>query len=410
MTPIRISNGMLIAMIVNLIFVKSIGLTQGTLARIVTQDMWIATVLGTLQGLVIMYVTYLAMRRSPRLDFIALGERLAGKWFSVLVALLIFVFFLAGSGPIMMAFVYHLLDYFLPEAPLPVFLVAALLVGMLGCFYGVEVMARSALIGLVFLFALNVLIIIGSTQEFDIRNLLPVMESGLPRNLNASLHYDADWALGTMLAALIMPMMKDPGKNGGKIGMLGIAASGMMIVIWAILEGAVLSAEVTGQYTLSCMKLARNAHIGNFLQRYEMIMIALYALPSLFEIMFCVYGISVSASRIFGMKSNKAMIPVSAVLIGAFDYWLLKDHYRALDFMEHQWLYIALPIAFGLPLLMLAMRLMLGKKLANAQAAGGGQGQQRPGSVKDMQPSDKGKQPEPAGSTADGADGGKAYK
>ncbi|WP_336771395.1 GerAB/ArcD/ProY family transporter [Paenibacillus sp. MMO-58] len=369
MKTFRISNGMFIAMIVNLIFVKAIGVTQGELARVIGQDMWIATFIGMLQGIVIMYITYLALRKTPDRDFISLGGAVLGKWFAALVALVIFVFYLAAFGPIMITYVYHLQEYFLPEAPISLFIIASLLVGALGCYYGLEVIARIALVGLLFIFFLNGLIIIGSTHEFDIRNLLPVLESGLPQTAAASLHFDADWAMATMLAALIYPHVKDVKKYGAKLGIIGIVTSGLIIVIWAILEGAVLSGEVTAQYTLSCMKLARNAHIGNFLQRYEMIMIALYSISALFEVMFCVYATSVCASRIFALKSNKPMIIPVCFILGAFGYWVVNDHFWALKYLEFYWPRVALPIAFGLPVLLLLLRLMFGKKLQKAKHA-----------------------------------------
>ncbi|TVY09524.1 GerAB/ArcD/ProY family transporter [Paenibacillus cremeus] len=360
---IQITNGMFIAMIVNLMFNKAIGVTQGVLARIVGQDMWIATLLGTLQGAVMMFVTYLVIRKKPHCDFIAISEMLLGKWFAKIVALVIFLFFLTGFGPIMFTLVYHLRDYFLPEAPLVLFIVAPLLVGALGCFYGLEVMARVALVGLLFIFLLNALITVGSTNEFDIRNLLPVLENGFPHTAFASIHFDADWAYSIMLATLVMPFVKDNKTRGGQLGVTGILVSGMLIVIWAILEGAVLSAEVTSQYAVSCMKLARNAHIGNFMQRYEMVMIALYSLSMLFEVMFSIYGASVSISKCFGLKSNRVMIVPVSVLLGLFSYWVIEDHFRAMHFVEHDWPRIALPIAFGLPLILLGLRFMFGRKL-----------------------------------------------
>lgn len=363
MRKIQITNGMFIAMVVNLIFAKAIGVTQGVLARTVGQDMWVATLLGTLQGAFMMYITYLVIRRTPHLNFIELGEALLGKWFGKIVALLIFILYLAAFGPVMITFVYHLKDYFLPEAPVWLFTTASLIVGAVGCYYGLEVMARIALIGLLFIFLLNILIVVGSTNEFDIRNLLPLLEHGFPHTAAASIHFDADWALAIMLAALIMPMMSGTATRGGLISVISILASGMLIIIWAILEGGVLSAEVTSQYTISCMKLARNAHIGNFLQRYEMIMIALYSVSVLFEVMFCIYGTSVSLSKILGLKSNKSMILPVCLLLGPFGTWIVRDHFRAIEYLEHDWPIIALPIAFGLPLLMLALRLLLRKKL-----------------------------------------------
>ncbi|PWV98565.1 spore germination protein (amino acid permease) [Paenibacillus cellulosilyticus] len=365
---IQISNGMFIAMILNIMYAKAIGVTQGVLARAVGQDMWLATLLGTLEGIVMMYLTYVVIRRTPDKDFVQLGQLLLGRWFSSLIALVIFAFFIVAFGPIMITFVYHLRDYFLPDAPLWIFVVTSLVVGAIGCYYGLEVMGRIAMIGLLFMFALNVLITIGSMQEFDIRNLLPVMESGLPRTAKASMHYLADCAMATMMATLVLPLVKKVDIGNGRFGVLGIIGSGMMIIIWAILEGAVLSSEVTSQYTLSCMKLARNAHIGTFLQRYEMIMIALYSLPALFEVMFCIYGTSVCISRIFGIKSNRPMIIPCCIVLGVFGYWIIEDHFRAIDFLENYWPFIALPVAIGLPLIMVLLRVMLGSKLQKKSA------------------------------------------
>jgi len=196
--------------------------------------------------------------------------------------------------------------------------------------------------------------------------LLPLLEHGFPLTAAASLHFDADWALAIMLAALILPFVNGAAAYGRKLSVVSILASGMVIVIWAILEGAVLSAEVTSQYTISCMKLARNAHIGNFLQRYEMIMIALYSFSILFEVMFCIYGTSVSISKIFGLKSHKVMIAPVCIVLGLFGTWVVRDHFRAITYLENDWPRIALPIAFSLPLLMLGLRMLMRKKLNQA--------------------------------------------
>ncbi|MCY9660708.1 GerAB/ArcD/ProY family transporter [Paenibacillus chondroitinus] len=363
MRKLQITNGMFIAMVVNVIFAKAIGVTQGVLARAVGQDMWVATLLGTLQGAVMMFVTYIVLRRTPHLNYIELSALLLGKWFGKIIALLIFVFFLGEFGPIMITFVYHLKDYFLPEAPVWLFTVSSLIVGAIGCYYGLEVMGRIALIGLLFIFLLNTLIILGSTNEFDIRNLLPFLEHGFLRTAAASLHFDVDWALAVMLGALIIPYVNGTAARGGQLSVISILASGMLVIIWAILEGAVLSAEVTSQYTISCMKLARNAHIGNFLQRYEMIMIALYSVSVLFEVMFCIYGSSVSLASILGLKSNKTMILPVCLILGVFGTWIVEDHFRAIDYLEHVWPKIALPVAIGLPLILLGLRMLLRKKL-----------------------------------------------
>jgi len=288
---------------------------------------------------------------------------LLGKWLGKLVPILVFVFFLAAFGPIMITFVYHLQEYFLPEAPIYLFIVAALVVSALGCYYGLEVMARMALVGLFFILLLNVLIVLGSFEELDIRNLLPVLEYGMPKTLLASLHYDTDWALATLSTALILPMVKDTKKQGLRAGVIGILATGLLVIIWPILEGAVLSSEVTSQYTVACMKLARNAHIGDFLQRYEMVMIAFFSISSLIQVMMCLYGSSLAAAKLLGLQNVRYTIAPVAIVLGLFGNWVVMDHFRAIRFLEYQWPWIALPIAVGLPLLLLVLRLLLRRRI-----------------------------------------------
>lgn len=181
-------------------------------------------------------------------------------------------------------------------------------------------MGRTALLGLLFIFLLNMLIMVGTTHEFDIRNLQPVLKHGLPATAAASIHFDADWAMSTMMAAIVLPHIRVGSARGSWAGIGGIAACGMTVLIWPLLESAGLSAEVAGEYTVSCMKLARNAHVGNFLQRYEMIMIALYSVPILFEIVFVLYAVSTCSTRLFRLKIKKAFILPSAIVLGTIGY------------------------------------------------------------------------------------------
>ncbi|EFM10604.1 spore germination protein [Paenibacillus curdlanolyticus YK9] len=363
---IQISNGMYVALLINVVFAKAIGVTQGVIAREVGQDMWIATLLATLQGVVMIYITYIVIRRASHRDFMATGELLLGRWFGKIVVILIFAFFIGAFAPIMITFVYHLQEYFLPDAPVSLFIILALLVGSIGCYYGLEVMARTALFGVLFIYLLNGLILAGSFREFDIKNLLPVLESGFVQTFESSVAFDADWAIATMTASLLLPFVKDVKKHGAKLSVTAIIATGLLVISWSILEGAVLSAEVTGNYTVSCMKLARNAHIGTFLQRYEMVMIAFYSVSALVQVMMCVYGSSMAAARLFGLTNSKRMILPVAVILGVFSDWIVRDHFRAMDYLEQYWPMIALPIAVGLPLLLLILQALFRKKLDSA--------------------------------------------
>ncbi|RIX52972.1 spore gernimation protein [Paenibacillus nanensis] len=362
---VKITNGMFVALIMTIIYAKAIGVTQGSLAREIGHDMWIATILGTLQGIVMMILTAAILQKLPDQNFIGFAEALLGKWAGKIVAFVIFLFFLFSFGPIMVTFIYHFKDYFLPEAPIYLFIVVALIVGIFGGFHGLEVMARMALVGAFAVVCLNILLLTGSLSEFDIHNLRPVMEKGFIQTSWASRHYDTDWALATVMAGMILPMVKQSEK-WVKAGWSGMILTCIAITMWPILEAAVLSAPVTAEYIVSCMHLARGAHIGIFLHRYELIMIALFSTSSLIQIMMSLYCSAHALSKIFGVKDYRPMLIPAGLALGAFGYWLVLDHLRAISFTEKEWPLISLPIAFLLPIILWTFGKLFRRKLSRS--------------------------------------------
>jgi spore germination protein KB len=361
---IQISSGMYVALVINMVYAKAIGVTQGILAREVGADMWIATILATMQGIVMIVIIARVLQKKPNMDFISYAQFLLGKWFGKLVALVILVFFLLTFGPVMVTFVYHLKDYFLPEAPTFLFVLVGLIVGAFGCYYGLEVMGRMAFVGVFSIFCLNILLLLGSFNEFDIQNLRPVLDSGISKTLWASRQHGTDWAMATFMACIILPTVKEPNK-WGRSGYMGLLFGGLMVLMWPILEAGVLSAPVTAEYIIACMQMARSAHIGLFIHRYEMIMVAFFATSALIQVMMCLYCSAHAMSKIVGIKDYRKMILPVCILLGGFGYWLVLDHIRAMEFTEKYWPMMAMPFAFGLPFLLWLLGALLKKKGAN---------------------------------------------
>lgn len=363
---VQITNGMFMALIINMIYAKAIGLTQGSMAREVGGDIWISTLMAIVQGAIIMYLVVVVIKRMPQGDIIDQSSLIVGKFVGKIVAAIILLFFICAYGAIMATFVYHLKDYFLPDAPILLFIVLAFILGSYAIFFGIEVIARMALLGVFSIIALNILLMLGSVGEFDIRELLPTFQSGVTNVAWASRHHDTDWAMATMMATIILPLVKD-NKTWAKSTFAGISISGLVVIMWPILEVGVLSAEVTAQYIVSCMQMARSAEIGLFIHRYEMIMIAFFALSSLTQIMMSLLCASVAAQKIIGLKDYRPMIIPIGLLLSGFGYYIVFSHHRAMNFLENLWVYVGLSIAIGLPLFVLLLGFILKKRLKNVE-------------------------------------------
>jgi len=348
---VQITNGMFMVLIVNMIYAKAIGVTQSMMVGEAGSAIWLSTTIATLQGLAIMYITVLAARHAPRRDVMDQAAHLLGSWAGRLLGLVFFVFFLGAYGGFMITFVYHLMDYFLPETPTYIFILAALLVGLFGAYHGIEVMARMAYVGVAAIIALNILIMVGSVFDLDIRNIMPVFEKGVLETVLASRHSDTDWAIATMMAAIVLPTVKHP-ERWASAGSAGILFAWLFTVIWPILESGVLSSAVVQQYFVACMQLARSAHLGYFIQRYEMIMVAFFSISSLLQIMMGLFCAAHALSKTFGLKDYRPMLIPTGLALGGSGYWVVADHMRAHTLLHDYWPWLALPIAFAVPIAM----------------------------------------------------------
>src|SRR5690554_2151138 len=174
----QISNGMLMALIINVIYAKAIGVTQGIIARQAGGDMWIVNVFSIFFGILIMILTVAIIKRTPNNNIFEQTKILLGKWGEKLLGLILFFFFLGAFGGVMISFVYHLLDYFLPDAPPVLFVILAIVSGLLGLAYGIEIIGRIAIIGTFSAITLNILILLGSLSYFDIKYFFPYFVQG----------------------------------------------------------------------------------------------------------------------------------------------------------------------------------------------------------------------------------------
>lgn len=358
---VQITNGMYMALIINMVYAKSIGLTQGTISREVGSDNWISSLFASFFAMILIYVTVIVSRRLPQKDLLSQGEGLVGNFLGRLLGIIFFIFFLGAFGSVMTTFVYHLKDYFLPDAPTWIFILVAIIVGSYAIYFGIEVVARMALIGVFSILLLNILLLIGSVGRFDIDELLPIFQSGFWSVVLSSRHHLADWSMVIVMAGIILPIVKQK-DEWGRSSLAGIGFGTIFIIMWPILETGVLSAEVTGQYIISCMQMARSAQIGIYIHRYEMIMIAFFAVSILTQIMMTLLCASVSVQRILNLKDyRKVIIPVS-LLFGLYGYWVVKDHHRAMAIIENEWVFLALSVSIVIPVLLFILGFFFGKK------------------------------------------------
>ncbi len=363
---IRITNSILIALIINMTYSKAIGVTQGLMAKEAGTDFWIASLISIVQGILLIGLAVYLIKQLPSKDLMQQFDFFVGSLFGKLVSVLIFALFLGAYATIMITFVYHLRDYFLPDLQTFWFILAALMVGIYAVFHGIEVIGRVAILGVFSVMVLNVLLMIGSFAYFDMSEMMPVYKNGLTNTLIVSQHNHADWAVAKVMVMIILPLVKNE-KLWMKSSITGVAFAGGLILMWPIFEAGVISPEITGHYFVACMQMARSAEVGLFLHRYELIMVVFFATSILIQIMMCFKCASLAVAHTLKLSDTKVVNVPVAIILSGFAYWVVVDQYRAHFLLKNYWPVVANGITYLLLLLLALFHLLFRKKVKDQQ-------------------------------------------
>lgn len=370
MPKVRIGHWQLAAVLGNLVFGKAIGFTSQALARAVGRDAWIAMLLAFLLGFPLMAaIVWLANRFGDETPAQYL-PRLAGRWMGGLALLVLALYFLGSYVTSALTIVLHINDYLMTETPLIIFVVLYTLLVVFAVHLGIEVAGRLAVLGLAMTILLDLLVIAGAIDHFDYTRLLPVLEDGPGPSLLASLIAHTDVSMAVAGAFVLLPLTGRP-QRWLRLSWIGLGVGTLITSMWPLFEVAVLSHEVTAQYLISCMQLARAAELSIWLHRYELLMVIFFVYGVLTQSIVCLYCATELTAAALPFKLGRPwLILICAVLTMPLQTYLGYDRDLYGLVLMYVWPAIALPVGYGVPLLMCGLALLRPQVRATGSAAG----------------------------------------
>jgi spore germination protein (amino acid permease) len=351
----RIGPWQLLALLANMVFGKSLGYTNGTLARVVGNDAWISMATAFLWGMAFLpALVWLSRRRSGELP-VEYIPKLVGRWLGAIVMLLLSLFCFVAFMTSAITIEQHINDYLMTETPLIIFVVGYTLLIMYGVYLGVEVAARLSILGLLLNIAFNISLAAGSVHHMDWSRLLPMFDHGVLPVLTASIRAYTDVGMATSVALLLLPITEKP-QQWLRFSWWGLGLGAVLVLTWSLFEITVLGPEVTGQYLIACMQLARAAELSIYLHRYEMIMVVLFVygvISQSIALLYCATEL-LAAALPFQVRRGYLVATVSLLSIGP-QYYLAYDRERYGTFLAVVWPPISVALAFVLPLLLVVI-------------------------------------------------------
>ena len=215
---------------------------------------------------------------------------------------------------------------------------------------GPVVIGRCAEILFFFLMALYLLVRITLFSDADLNNLLPILENGLKPVVLASINLLAFPYLEAVLYLFFAHHFPDPNKWRKSVIVSALISGGMyFFMVLQII--AVISAGVVADLTFPTFFIDRTISIGEFLQRFEIILAIVWFVTIFFRLALLLYISAQGLADAFRLRSANALFVPLILIVLTMANFIWPSISFIIEFNQI-WPYYAMIFGIGFPIVL----------------------------------------------------------
>lgn len=316
----------------------------------VGQDAWIAILIALVFGSMLVLVYARIIRLFPETSLYDVAEVIFGKIIGKIIIALMTLYAIHLS-----AIVIRLLSEFikivtLQETPLLPMMILLLVAAGYITFSGVATLGKWAMFVLPLYLLILLYILVLSTAEIKISNVLPIMEHSVMAIGSASLKILTTTFGGTVLFLTLADSIKK-NDNPYKIYLYGVFIAAVILIGILLLSIMVLGVPLVERSYFPSYRAARLINIGDFLSRIEMIIFYNFLFAGIAKISICLLAAVKGLENLF-KSSNKGLIllilsPI-ILLISTLEFSSVIELFNFTDVFQ----YYVLPFQVFIPLIL----------------------------------------------------------
>ncbi len=332
-----------------------INYASGMLARQVGRDMWLSGAISIINTLIFVSIIIYVGKKFPDKTVVEYSQELLWTIPGKIIGLILAVYFLIASANTVSMYIHHLTDFLLPETPFLVVTSLHVIVVIYLVLKGPAVIARLGVIGFALAILFYLLVLLASLSEVDFSRLSPLFNSGFISVYKASTIVDSFTGINQLMIAMILPMVLNK-KKAWSTAASGVFIGGGFYFFYFIVELMVMGPQVVALMRIASMDFVRSIQITEYLHRFESFMVALWYWSMLVQAGILTYCSIKALIQTIGIKKDKARSVVTyiyGVAIIILTYYIASDRILFLNYREKTWQQFALPIQYGLPILLL---------------------------------------------------------
>ncbi len=320
-------------------------------------DAWLAAFIGSLFGIVTLYLAIKLGNKFPDKTIYQYMESILGKYPGKLASLAYVWFFLHIAAIVVREFGDFMTTAIMVLTPLSFFAISIIALSALAVIRGLEVIARMNEFIIILFISFFLLVITLTFNNWQLINLLPFLTDGITP-VFAAAAVPASWHGQIIALAVILPFMTRP-KRAFACGSTAVICSALFLTLGIAGTLAIFGPEMTASFRFPFNLLVRTINLGKILTRFEVIVVATWVSSVFIKTSVFYYCAAMGIGQIFNLREYRPAVLPLGIIIASLSILLFKDVVELVDFLTNSWpLYSISLFSLGLPLLLLIVAIV----------------------------------------------------
>ncbi|MGE7915332.1 GerAB/ArcD/ProY family transporter [Lysinibacillus xylanilyticus] len=354
--------------IITLLFTvgTAILIIPSSITNVAKQDAWIATIIGVGLSFLLVKLYVTLGNLAPTLTFIEANEKILGRFFGKLTAIGFSILTFFGAGQLLYFIGNFMSTEVMPETPTMAFSLLFGIIIIFAAFQGIEVFARSAEILFPIFSLVFIVFVVFISPLIHFENLQPILETPKKSLSIGVIRFMSICSFPLVALLILYPSAVNVHKSAQKGFYIGTAIGGIVLIIIVTLCILVIGPSNTANRTFPSYALAQRISIGNFLQRVEVIMAAMWIISIYIKTFMYFYASVISIAQICKIKDHRPLIvPLGMIVIG-FSQIIHPDIVHSNTYNNEIW-----PLFCGTFAILLPIVLLIAAKFRNINGSQG---------------------------------------
>ncbi len=328
------------------------------------KDAWLAILLAMAVSMVLFFVYHALYRYDSKSLPFEYMEKLIGKVFGRILALLYILFFMFIAARVLRDYGEMLLTFAYPDTPLFVVSALLILVVIYAVYKGIEVIARTGEILFVFMFllAIGTCLLIVSSGLVHLSNLRPILEDP-PRIIHTVFTKTLYFPFGQIVVFLmVFPYLNQP-KKMKKTGLLAIGGTGLILAVTMAINVSILGEDLTARSQFPYLATIQSIEVAGFLERLDVVFIVILVIGGFVKISVFFYGAVIGSASLFKVKKPSQLVYPMGVVILLLSMVIANSYAEHInEGLEFFTPYIELPFQVIIPVFLLMIAFFKNRK------------------------------------------------